>query len=155
MKGLLAFSFGLTDKEPNECNERLALAVRRIIEKESEGVVVVSQWGIALALKGLGVPIGLTVEKHRKGEYLDSNEVMAQAAAFFKENGIIEVIPVAQPFLHLFLCSRLIKKSGFKPVKRPVAWIGFCGESKQPWTRGPVRLLLYAVKRALTGRRGR
>ena len=42
MKGLVAFSFALGKEEPNPCNVRLARAVRRIIRKEKESVMVIA-----------------------------------------------------------------------------------------------------------------
>ena len=153
-KGLVALSFASSENEPNPCNARLARDTRYIVNTEKEEVVTVVQWEIARALKS--VPITHIVEKHRQeGAYLDSDEVMAQAAEVFRERGVTEVIPVANPFLHLTKCRALIRKEGFVPVKRKIGRIGFYRESSAWWCRGPFHLLLYAVLQKLMGRRGR
>ncbi len=155
MKGLVAFSFGLGAVEPNPCNVRLAQAVQRIVSEESEPVVVVAQWEIALALNSL--PLDYVVKRHRReGAYLDSNEVMAQAAGIFRRHGVTEVIPVANPFLRLAStkCRAFVRKEGFTPLDRKVGWIGFYPESLQWWTRGPIHLTLYSALQLLTGYHG-
>lgn len=152
--GLVAFSFGLSGHEPNPCNTRLAGAVRRIVNNENSRVIVVVQWEIALSLASLSITN--VVERHRKKDaYLDSEEVMAQAAEVFREYGITRVIPVANQFLHLRKCRDLVIKAGFIPEIRGFGKIGFYKESLQWWTRGPFRLLFYAVLQKLTGRRGK
>lgn len=153
MKGLVAFSFALGKEEPNPCNVRLAKAVERIVDTEKEPVVVVVQWEIA---KALNWPTVFVVEKHRRsGAYLDSEGVMAQAADIFQDYGITEVIPVANPFLHLTKCRALVRQHGFKSLKRKIGWIGFYKKSLQWYTRGPVRCFIYAVLQKFTGRRSR
>ena len=153
MKGLVAFSFASGAIEPSLCNRRLARAVERILDKEKEEVVVIAQWEIA---SSTWASLACVVKEHRqKGAYLDSDEVMAQAARVFNERGITKVIPVANPFLHLAKCRTLVRDAGFTPIKQKIGWIGFYRESLQWWTRGPFRLLLYAVLIKLTGRRGR
>ena len=94
-------------------------------------------------------------EHHIKGAYLDSEEVMTQAAKELREHEITEVIPVANPFLHLAKCRTLVRKEGFTPLKRKIGRIDFYRESLQWWTRSPFQLLLYAVFQKFTGRRGR
>jgi len=154
VKGLVAFSFALGENEPNPCNVRLARAVRHIVGTESEELVRVAQWEVARAL--LPLPMARVVRGHRSNRaYLDSEEVMSQAAEVFRELGITEVIPVANPFLHLTKCRALVRKEGFIPLKRKIGWIGFYWKSIQWWTRDPFRFLLYAVLQKLTGWRGR
>lgn len=152
--GLVAFSFGLSSHEPSRCNTRLSRAVRRIVNNEKGEVIVVVQWEIALSLASLSITN--VVERHRRKDiYLDSDEVMAQAAKVFREHGITRVIPVANQFLHLRKCRDLVIKAGFVPEMREFMKIGFYKESLQWWTRGPLRLLFYAVLQKLTGRRGK
>lgn len=152
MKGLVAFSFGLRPTEPNLCNKRLARAVERIVRKERDLVVVVSQWEITM---GLGsIKPAHVVEKPPSGQYLDSDEVMRQASRIFRECGITEVIAVGQPFLHLWRCQELVREAGFIPVRRKIGWIGFCWESLQWWTRSPVHLFVYSVLQKTVGRKG-
>lgn len=153
MKGMIVYSFASCAAEPNPCNIRLARAAERIIDTENERLCLVVQWEIWQAIRtGLAAYI---VQEHREGNYLDSEEVTAQAAEIFRSKGIKEVIPVAQPFLLLPKCRWLIRQAGFNPVRRRIGWIGFYHRSKQWWTRGPIRLLVYAALQLMTGRRGR
>lgn len=160
-RGMVAWSFALAGKEPNPCNALLGIEAYRLLKEEQkntgEEVVLVAQWEVAAAFREIiGFSAAYVVEKHRlDGEYLDSEEVMAQAAAIFRDHGITEVIPVANPFLHLFACHRIIRESGLTPIKRKVRWIGFYKDSLQWWTRGPIRCLAYAVMQKLFGRSGR
>lgn len=160
-RGMVVWSFASAKTEPNPCNAMLAIEAYRIMREEQkntgEDVVVVAQWEVAAALqKAIGFSADYVVEKHRRdGEYLDSREVMAQAAEIFRDLGIIEVIPVANPFLYLFACRQLVREFGFTPLKRKVRRIGFCKDSFQWWTRGPTRCFAYAVMQKLFGRRGR
>jgi len=152
--GLVAFSFGLIGHEPNPCNARLARAVRDIVANDKSNIIVVSQWEVALAMPS--VPISLVVRKHKiEGRYLDSDEVMAQAAEVFRDRGISRVIPVANQFLHLRKCRDLVIKAGFIPEMRKFIKIGFYKESLQWWTRSPFHLLLYAILQKSRGRRGK
>lgn len=159
-RGIVAWSFGSAKKEPNPCNVSLGIEAYRIMKEEEkntgEDMVLVAQWEVAAALrKVIGFSADYVVEKHRQsGEYLDSREVMAQAAMIFRDHEITDVIPVANPFLHLFACRRLVRESGLTPLKRKVRWIGFYKDSLQWWTRGPMRCLAYAIIRKLWGRRG-
>jgi hypothetical protein len=153
MKGLVAFSFGLSkDSDPGPCNMRLAITIERILREEEGQVLTVSQVEIATAL--IHAP-NLIVRAHRiPGRYLDSEEVMAQAAAYFRKNGITEVIIVAQPFLHMRKCVSLVRKDGFVAIRRPMDWIGFDRKSAQWWTRDRFRLIIYAILQKLLGYRG-
>jgi hypothetical protein len=143
MKGLIAYSFALTEHEPNRCNRKLAEAVRRIVKEEDGKVVVVAQWEIARALER--DEYALSVELPDDGSYLGSEEVTEAAARLFREKGITEVIPVAQPFLQLSKCKKLIKAAGFRVVKRDVGRIGFEPRSLQWWTRSRAALFVYAL----------
>ncbi len=155
--GVVAFSLGLTHREPSPCNRALAAEVRRIVlEQKSLGktVVVVAQWEIAAGL-ALDM-VACSVRKHHNPDlYLDSNEVMAQAAKVFREREVQEVIPVANPFLHLWKCRKLVRQLGFTLVSKKIGWTGFCPQSIQWWDRGPLQLLLYSVLQKLSGRRGK
>ncbi|MDO8604611.1 MAG: hypothetical protein Q7K40_04445 [bacterium] len=153
--GIVAFSFGLraTDEEPNPCNRRLAEETFRIATSLSFPVYIVSQWEITRALNELGMPPSLSVEMTPE-KYLDSEGVMDVAATFFKSNGITSVIPIAHPFLHGTKCRRLVVEHGFKLIKRDIRKIGFDRKSLQPYTRGPLQLLLYAIRQKLFGHRG-
>lgn len=166
-RGMVAWSSGSgsksAKKEQNPCNVSLALEAYRIFTEEQQNtgdkVIMVAQWEVAAGLRaalGLHLYAPYVVEKHRQtGEYLDSREVMAQAADIFRGCGITEVIVVANPFLHLYACRQIVHEFGFTPIKRKVRWIGFCKDSLQWWTRGPIRCLAYSVMQKLWGRRGR
>jgi hypothetical protein len=120
--------------------------------------VVVLQWEIGLdhdMFARTGILPDLVVEKHRElGKYLDSDEVIAQAIPLFKRQGVTKVISVAQ-WLQNFKCRALLKKAGFQVLPVKIGKIGFCKESLQWWTRGPIRLVIYTIKQILFGHRGR
>lgn len=164
--GIIAFSFALTQDEvdkklPNQCNKTLARITRVLAQNimETRNVpVVVLQWEIGLdhdMFARIGVLPDLVVEKHQKfGKYLDSEEIIAQATHLFKEHGVTKVISVAQ-WLQNFKCRALLKKAGFEVLPVKIGKIGFCKESLQWWTRGPIRLVLYTIKQILFGHHGR
>jgi len=87
--------------------------------------------------------------------YLDSEEITSQATPLFLRHGITKVIPVANPFLHLFKCKKLIRRAGFVSLSRRVGWVGFYKNSLQWYTRGPIRLLAYAALQFLFGYHGK
>lgn len=150
--GMVAFSFALREHEPNPCNIRLAKAVERIVDGEHTKTVV-AQWEVALQLATDRYPVALTVDPSGVG-YLDSEGVWEAAKEYFLKHGITTVIPVAQPFLQMAKVKQMIRRDGFEVIRRPVGWVGFDNMSTQPWTRGPLRLLAYAVKQKLTGSKG-
>ncbi|OGD32578.1 hypothetical protein A3C91_01760 [Candidatus Azambacteria bacterium RIFCSPHIGHO2_02_FULL_52_12] len=154
--GLIAYSFALRETEPNPCDVRLAQAVERIVKEEVEKgneVIVIAQWEVALALS---IEPALVVREHRqKGAYLDSEEVTSQAIPIFEGYRITEVIPVANPFLHLFKCRKLVRSAGLTPLRRRIGWIGFDKDSLQWYTRGPAHLLVYTALQVSVGYRGK
>jgi len=155
--GVVAFSFGLRapEEEPNPCNRRLAAATARIIRQTSVPVVLIAQWEIAKALPPtMAVHV---VGDAPDGGYLDTERVWQVAAPILRGEGVRRVIAVAQPVLHRAKAHRLMRADGFEPLPAPVGWIGFDSgaRNRQWWTRGPVRLLLYALMQAATGRAGR
>lgn len=155
--GVVAFSFGLRppEQEPNPCNVRLARAVQRVLDETSAPVVLVSQWEVALGLP----PSAAThvVAPPVDGGYLSTERVWAEAAPLLRQAGVRRVVAVAQPLLHRGKVHRLLRRDGFDPVRLRLGWIGFDSspDNTQWWTRGPLRLLLYALLQALTGRAGR
>lgn len=156
--GLLAFSFGsdLKENEPSNCNLRLCLAVQEIVLAEREKgneVITVVQWEIGQN----GIPdttIAKVIDEPGPDVVTDSSWVVDEATPIFHQNGITDVIVVANQFLHRFSCFRLVQKAGFRPVKRRHMWIGFYPQSRTWWTRGPIHLLVYAFCQALFGYRG-
>jgi hypothetical protein len=154
--GIVSFSFGLRrpDEEPGPCNARLASATRRVLG-ETGPAVLVSQWEVARALPA-GLPAHV-VEQPAGGPYLDTERVWSAAAPLLRDAGVTRVVAVAQPLLHRAKAHRLVRRDGFEPVRARVGWIGFDSSVRntQWWTRGPLRLLLYALLQSSTGRAGR
>lgn len=154
MIGVVVFSFSEREEEPSPCNRRLARAAERIIRAEARPVIVVSQWETTLQLEADGIEVYWSVELLSDGSYLDSDTVWAEACKAFREYNVVDVIPICHPFLHMHKVRRLIEGDGFTVLRRPIGHIGFDRHSLQPWTRGPVRLLIYAMRQYLTGNRG-
>jgi hypothetical protein len=152
---LVAFSFGLrgVDQEPNPCNVRLAKEVERIL-RDHRPAPVCAQWEISKQLEFDDHPPDLTVPP-TQNQCLSSDDVWAQAAAFLQQRGVDRVIPVAHPYLHLHRVKSLIKRSGFRVVDVRIRHIGFdrSRTNTQWWTKGPLRLTLYALIQAIRGRR--
>ncbi len=155
MKGMIVYSWAWRKGEDSPCNVRLALAAKRIAEAQSEPVVIHAQRTTAKVLRELGVECYAT---DRQPGYEGSEEPNCQATKLFKEMGITEVIPVANPFVHLIKCISLVKAEGFKTPSflslcQMIGWIGFDRKSVQPQTRGPIRLFLYTVAQIVFGYR--
>lgn len=152
--GLVALSFALCEHEPSPTNTRLADAAIRILQSSSVPIVVVSQWEITLGLKLRGFEPDLSVGLRPDGRFLGSEDVIAEAARFFRKRGVTTVIPVCQRGLHRMKVNDLLRREGFTLDNRPVGRIGFDANSKLWWTRGPVRLATYAVRQKVTGLHG-
>lgn len=156
MKGMIVYSFGWRqDGGHCPCNIRLAKAVKRIIDTQKEPILVFAQRTTASVLKEIGVECYI-VQK-REG-YEGSEEPTWQATEIFKKDGIREVIPVAQPFIHLIKCIFLVRKQGFKTMSfwklaRMIGWVGFDRFSVQPATRDPFRLIFCTARQMLCGYR--
>lgn len=156
--GVIALSFALREgREPNPCNVKLALETERVVallRTEGHHVVVISQWEIASNLSW--IPEQCIVREHRvKGSYLDSDEMLFWAKAFYEKcGGVDEVVIVANPFIHLQGVRSKAKGFGLKVRKVSIRWIGFDKDSDQWWTKGPVRAFVYTVGRVLFGRFG-
>jgi hypothetical protein len=71
---------------------------------------------------------------------------MDEADAIFREHSVTHVVPVANPFVHLIKCMRLVRNKGYRLVNGQVTWIGFDKKSDQWWTRGPFVLLYYTIR---------
>jgi hypothetical protein len=157
-RGMVVASFALRapDQEPNPCNIRIAEAARRIVNEEYGNVVIVSQWEVTKRLSRYwNSLIARNVELKSDDSYLGAEDVWEAAKKEFRERDITEVIIVSQLLVRLKL-NGLAKKDGFKVINRGVGWIGFdrSPENTQPWTKGPIRLLVYAVRQVLFGARG-
>ncbi|MFH1657053.1 MAG: hypothetical protein ABH919_01160 [bacterium] len=163
--GIIAFSFALTQDEmerrfPNQCNKKLGMKTRhyyRKLENEGHLPVLIVQWEIALDYRFAAMNINpdMIVRKHREcGKYLDSDEIIAQAVPFLKQQEVTKVISVAQ-WLQNFKCRQILKKAGFEILPVKIGPIGFCKDSLQWWTRGPIRLVIYTIKQIFFGHHGR
>jgi hypothetical protein len=145
MEGLVVFSFALREEEPSPCNVRLAEATERILAKAKQlgDVLVVAQWEVAKKLEQDGVGVDLVVLPNTDASYLDTKDVWDQAQNLFQRRGVVTVILVAQPFLHLSKVKQLIHADNYVvdvTYLGLIGRIGFDKESLQSWTRGPVRL---------------
>lgn len=158
--GLISLSFALREgREPNPCNVRLAKATEHVaLALNAEGIQYLCsvQWEIALSLH---VPTIYVVREHRvKGQYLDSEEVVAQSLeAFHHAGGVDAVLPIAQPFLQLHKVQSQLLNSGQKLFWRwysyyLIGWVGFDPLSDQPWTRSAGALIKYALDQMRKGK---
>lgn len=158
--GIIAFSFGLTEEEeygiyPNKCNEiigKIARKIYRRIQRADNIPVLILQWEIALDYTFQEVKIrpDLIINRTQPNErHLSSEEIIAQAIPIFKELGVTKVISIAQ-YLQNFKCKKLLKKAGFEILPVKIEKIGFCKESLQRWTRGPIQLALYTIQQLIS-----
>ena len=160
--GIVGFSFGLRDEEPNPSNMALAVKLQEItddLEIDGRVVVVVTQWEITKALDkrfGTDFYVDLSVEQHTDGTYLDSDDVWAAAKERFVYEGVTQVIIVAQPFLHLPKLKGMVTKDGYEVVDYEIGAIPFDNTdlNTQPWTRSKTALAIYAGKSLLGMKRG-
>ena len=157
--GILAFSFALRkDSEPNPCNRRLAgetMRAVRLLENQGKQAAVISQWEVALALPMPQISAICVIREHRnKCQYLDSDEVMEQAAEIFHREGVAKVIVIAQRFIHIMKCKMLVRKAGFAVYPFKVRSIGFDKKSDQIWTRSRTKLVIYTIRQIFFGYRG-
>lgn len=123
---------------------------------EGYAVYIIAQWEVALQLRVDGFPTEHIVEA-RPGHYLSSNDVWEEAKDYvLKPKCINEVVPVAHRWLQIVMVRQLIKGDGFRSVKKKIGMIGFDNSplNLQPWTKGPLRALRYAIKVQLSGHRG-
>jgi hypothetical protein len=131
--GIVTFSFALRsdEQEPGPCNVRLGRAAMRIIASTWRPAIV-SQWEVSRYLTSAGIVVAVTVQPRPDGTYLSSEDIWSRAKVLFEELGVSEVIPVAQPFLHLRKVRRLMAADGYTVHRRRIGWIGFDRQSAQP-----------------------
>ena len=147
---ILGLSFGMKKSGHTKSNKALAKVAERVFYKK--GLLVILQKELA---ECVDFPPSLVIKEHRiKGQHLDSDEVIAQAAEFMKLHKIDTVWLVAQPFLHRPQCRTLLKNYGFRVRIPKTGRIPFDEDSLQWWTRGPLRTLTYAILQKFTGRKG-
>ena len=143
MKVAFACSFGTS-----LANSRLADAVQRILEKEDNKCVVIAQWEIARELEARNIFPQHVVEPKVDNTYLDTIDVWKEAKAYLSSEASVEVVIVAQPFIHGYYIERMIRKDGYAVCHEydmEVGRIGFDSDSLQWWTRGPARLAFYVL----------
>ena len=149
--GIVAYSFGLSEVEPNSANRSLAFETEKI-RRSYPGSVLVAQWEIALGLEDLGITPDRIVNLSDDGTYLGTEDVWEEAVDEFESQGVTDVIAVAHPFLHIIKARRLVKRSGiFNLVEEKIANPGFPENSLQWWTRGPAQLIVYTAMQKLVG----
>ena len=120
---IVGFSFALVENEPNICNINLAGEIKRIARiKRSQGyeVYIVSQWEISKVLeKTENFKPKFTVYRDDE-KYLSSDDVVNKSLSYLKEKNVKDIIIVANPFIHLFVCRRLFKEAGFTVLKEKI-----------------------------------
>jgi hypothetical protein len=154
---VVVYSFGKRDAElePNPCNRALGRAALKAIEAVDPRPLVITQWEIAPELRQGGIEPDLVIED--PGDtYLGSEEVWQAARAFLVRQHVRNVTPIAHPFLHLHKVTSMMLGDGFAVEPYAVGKIGFDASrsNHQWWTRGPLRLLVYAVAQRAVGLRG-
>lgn len=156
--GVVAFSFALRGSrlEPNPANMALARNVVDVIARSEARPFLAAQWEVDRALRELGEPADFVVQAPEDGSYLDSADVWYAAARAFQAAGVQRVVVVAKPGLHLMRVKRLVRKSEFElaPVRIHGVPYDPSDLNEQWWTRGPLRLVVYAILQALLGYRG-
>jgi predicted aspartyl protease len=151
---IVVFSFTSREEEPGPCNIRLAKNVERIYDElidEGFTVYIVAQWEVALQLEADGFHVNHVVHP-QKGIYLDTDGVWEETREMvLKPESIEEITPVAHSWLQIIRVKLLIKRDGFRIIKKKIGKIGFDRSplNLQPWTKGPVRALIYAVVKQL------
>lgn len=148
--GLVAFSFGGRRQAsgPSPVNLQLAQIANSLRSSCPSMAAVAAQAEVAAHLEFKENESSLVIG-HSNAGYLDSVEVWAQAAAFFRHAGITHVIAVAHPFLHVQYIRWLIRRDGFEVVPVHIPRLGFdrSGHNIHWWTRGHLRLIIYSVLR--------
>ncbi|MFH0852319.1 MAG: hypothetical protein V1845_01810 [bacterium] len=143
---------------PGKSNDALAGAAERELSKpENQGLEFIAQWEVGLSYGLRHSPI-FQIRKHRvDGQYLDSEEVIAQAVEWIEKNRpeVKTIRLLCYPFLHRQKCARLIKAHGFGVEIVKTGWVPCDRKSKQWYTKNPVLLLLYAVLQGMFGYKGK
>lgn len=161
--GIVGFALGHRKNDPGISNRALARVVERLMNEKSDLIAtIVLQHEILDCMPFCPDPECL--ENHRvfpvkehgtSGQYLDSEEVMRQAAEHFNNVYVKKIFIVAQPFLHLHKCIKLAELAGFEPIVPKNMRIPFDGKSEQWQARGHIQLLTYAILQKFFGWRGK
>jgi len=147
---LIGQSFGVrANNNPGKSNEKLSCIAKEIQDKYS--VPLILQWEIAEGIQSIS-DVEVIRQHRRKGKYLDTYEVIAQANNICKKNGWNRVIMLAHPH-HCWRCVMAAEKLGLSVAVVNTMEISYDHLSKQIWTRSPwmfmprelVARLLYLV----------
>ncbi|PIZ98298.1 MAG: hypothetical protein COX77_05010 [Candidatus Komeilibacteria bacterium CG_4_10_14_0_2_um_filter_37_10] len=156
--GIVAFSFGYQIDNPGPSNKVLASVVQSTIRQinhsnDQQLVAVVLQHEINSCFQKS--PATLVVTRHtRPRQYLNSGEVVSQADGHFSTRKVELVYVIAQPFLHLSKCKKLVRFAGYELAKYKFAKVPFDPHSVQWWTRSKWQLLIYALLQKIVGWKG-
>jgi len=132
---IIALSFGQgMEGAPGLSNEALARVVSGLREKYN--LLLISQREIADCMPEItSNPQNLVVcESRKKGQYLDTAEVLAQAKIHCAKFGFTKAIIVAHPD-HAPRVLLLSKKNGFDAVAADTRDVPYDPDSIQEWTR--------------------
>ena len=150
---VLALSYGFRDGgSPCLSNVDLAREAEVFVRL---GVSVIAQWEIGDIMNPDPTHI---IRKHRiAGQYLDSDEVIAQGVDWLKQHhpDIRQIVVVAQPFIHLPLARVIVRRYGYSVRRVQIGPIRFDKQSAQWWTRGRIPSIIYLIRRVLFNVRGR
>ena len=132
---IIALSFGQgRDGAPGLSNEALARVASGLMEKYN--LPLISQHEIADCMpQGAAKPQDLVVrESRKKGQYLDTAEVLAQAKIHCTKFGFTKAIVAAHPD-HAPRVLLLCQKLGFDAVVADTKDVPYDPDSVQEWTR--------------------
>ncbi|OGL87857.1 hypothetical protein A3I42_03115 [Candidatus Uhrbacteria bacterium RIFCSPLOWO2_02_FULL_49_11] len=139
MNAIFGFSFGGSQKYgPGAANRALGRRIDEVAYKYPKDFVVV-QSPLEQCVT-IAPDFVIPLEK-----YINSEEVIKRALDIFQENDLGKIRLVAHPFLHRIQCMRLLRRYGFDVEIVPTGWVPFDQHSDGWWTRGPLRLIAYAI----------
>ncbi len=128
---------------PGPPNEQIA----EIVQRDFAHLPKILQFEVADAFAKLDPEPVFRIEQHRSGSYLDTREVLFQAAALCKKSGWTTVAVVAHP-MHLRRVTQCIEKRGLRIDTEQIArmsleTIDFDKSSEQSWTRSAPSMLVH------------
>ena len=130
---VIALSFGLGKNGMGMSNLQLAFAAEDVCDRYN--IPVIAQWEIADSHLLTDTYKAGVVREHRvEGKYLDTREVLEQAAAICAKEGWKKAIIVAHPD-HLWRCAEAAKKFGFEVAIADTSCVVYDEGSVQSWTR--------------------
>jgi hypothetical protein len=135
---ILALSFGFHKDSAGNSNVKLAHIADQLSAKYH--IPVIAQHEIAGCL---AQPALFTVREHRKkGEYLDTFEVISQSIPVCTKHAFTNPIIVAHP-AHQWRVMKVVEKFGFEPIAANVSSVPYDRESEQLWTKNKVLFRIY------------